>query len=108
MPKQKISMPDDIYGGPTGGAIDKLTGGANQQPQPKAVTPATTEPAAAPPAKGNTRNLKPTSFYLTPQQIKKLDDLAYVYNGRTGKRINRNDIIRHWIDTQDIGSLQGI
>ncbi len=38
------------------------------------------------------------SFYLTPEQESKLDDLAYEYLKRTGKRINRNDIVRHLVD----------
>src|SRR6266496_2971069 len=51
---------------------------------------------------------QPTPFYPTPEQLRKLDDLAYTYNGRTGKRINSNDIGRRLVDTCDIGSLQGL
>jgi hypothetical protein len=59
-------------------------------------------------SQGKTRNVKPTSFYLTDKQLRKLDDLAYIYNGRTGKRINRNDVIRHLVDTCDIGNLHDL
>lgn len=109
MVKKKIAMPDDIYGAESPGAIQKLTGGA-QAPQRPAAPPQTpASPSAGPKATtGPTRNVKPTSFYLTPQQLRKLDDLAYTYNGRTGKRINRNDIIRWLVETCDIGHLQGL
>ena len=48
------------------------------------------------------------SFYLTPEQAEKLDDLAYEHKKRTGKRINRNGIVRHLIDHCSIENLQGI
>lgn len=48
------------------------------------------------------------SFYLTPEQAEKLDDLAYEQKKRTGKRINRNDIVRHLIDHCSIENLQDI
>ncbi len=94
-PKKKIEMPGDIYSEPAG-AIQKLTGGPTTQPEQQSAKT------------GPTRNVKPTSIYLTPEQLRKLDDLAYTYNGRTGKRINRNDIVRRLVDTCDIGSLQGL
>lgn len=48
------------------------------------------------------------SFYLTPEQEQKLDDLAYEHKKRTGKRINRNDIVRHLVDGCNIEDLSGI
>jgi hypothetical protein len=48
------------------------------------------------------------SFYLTPEQEQKLDDLAYEHKKRTGKRINRNDIVRHLVDHCSIEDLQNI
>ena len=48
------------------------------------------------------------SFYLTPEQEQKLDDLTYEHKRRTGKRINRNDIIRHLLDHCSIEDLQNI
>jgi hypothetical protein len=47
------------------------------------------------------------TFYLTSSQANKLDDLAYEHKKRTGRRINRNDIVRHLIDQCDIDSLRG-
>ncbi len=38
------------------------------------------------------------TFYLTSGQADKLDDLAYEHKKRTGKRINRNNIVRYLID----------
>ncbi len=38
------------------------------------------------------------SFYLTSEQERKLDNLAYDFLQRTGKRINRNDIVRFLVD----------
>jgi hypothetical protein len=48
------------------------------------------------------------SFYLTAEQEQKLDDLAYEHKKRTGKRINRNDIVRHLIDHCIIEDLYDI
>lgn len=48
------------------------------------------------------------SFYLTPEQEQKLDDLAYEHKKHTGKRINRNDIVRHLIDHCSIENLYNI
>lgn len=39
------------------------------------------------------------SFYLTPDEARKLNDLEYEQRNRTGRRVNRNDLIRHLIDT---------
>ena len=49
-----------------------------------------------------------TSFYPTPHQLEKLDDLASAYNKRYRRqrpRINRNDIVRYLIDQCEIDSL---
>lgn len=48
------------------------------------------------------------SFYLTAVQANKLEDLAYEHRKRTGRRINRNDIVRHLIDLCDSTSLEGL
>jgi hypothetical protein len=49
--------------------------------------------------------LEKTSFYISHKQLDKLDDMAHEYKKRTGKRINRNDIVRHLIDQVDLESL---
>src|SRR5436189_2363494 len=112
MPPKKVQIPENLYDTQPG-AIQKLTGAPSQrQPQPAAAEAPTTIPSPAETpqqaTKAQARSVKPTSFYLTPAQLRKLDDLAYIYNGRTDKRINRNDIIRHLVDTCDIGNLQGL
>lgn len=115
MSAKKVQIPENLYDSQPG-AIQKLTGTpSREQSQPRALPAAETSLPISNPAetaqqatKTQTRSVKPTSFYLTPTQLRKLDDLAYTYNGRTGKRINRNDIIRHLVDTCDIGNLQGL
>jgi hypothetical protein len=117
MPPKKVHIPENLYNTQRG-AIEKLTGTPPQQqtqppvpPAAEAETPPTPPGPAETPQqapKAQVRNVKPTSFYLTPTQLRKLDDLAYTYNGRTGKRVNRNDIVRHLVDSCDIGNLQGL
>ena len=46
-----------------------------------------------------------TSFYLRLGQSEKLDDLAYGYKKRTGKRIDRQDIVRALIDSSELETL---
>jgi hypothetical protein len=60
--------------------------------------------------KTHTRNVKATSFYLTPAQLRKLDELAFQLNERSDQRINRNDIVRHLVDHcsfEDLAELRG-
>ncbi len=45
------------------------------------------------------------SFYLTSEQERKLDDLAYDFLQRTGQRINRNDIVRFLVDQANVDLL---
>jgi hypothetical protein len=45
------------------------------------------------------------SFYLEPTQTRKLDDLAYQHLTKTGRRINRNDIVRHLIEQCEQSTL---
>jgi len=51
------------------------------------------------------RGLTKTSFYLRPDQIEKLDDLAHECKKRTGRRIDRQDIIRALIDNTDLENI---
>jgi hypothetical protein len=59
------------------------------------------------PSNGETvkRGLIKTSFYLQPDQIEKLDDLGHECKKRTGRRIDRQDIIRALIDSADLESV---
>ncbi len=52
-----------------------------------------------------TAELNKTSFYLTQTQLDKLDELAYAYKRQTGKRINRNDIVRFLVDHARLETL---
>lgn len=48
------------------------------------------------------------SFYLTTEQAEKLDDLAYEHKKRTGRRTNRNEIVRYLIDACSIEHLENL
>lgn len=48
------------------------------------------------------------SFYITPEQALKLDDLAHDFRRAHGKRINRNDIVRYVLDRVTLKSLEGM
>ena len=48
------------------------------------------------------------SFYLNPEQRKKLDTLTVEFWQQNGRMLNRNDIVRHLIDQCDIRNLQGL
>src|SRR6266436_6976949 len=48
-------------------------------------------------AKKYEREVKPTSIYFTDAQLHHLDEMAYTYYMRVGKRINRNDIVRYLV-----------
>ena len=45
------------------------------------------------------------TFYLAPGQLEKLDDLAHAYRKRTGRRVNRNEIIRFLIERAELEML---
>ena len=93
-------------------ALDKLVGGRapqeavevqQQRAGAEAETPTPQETTPARPA--IQRTYKPTSIYLDDSQLDKLDDLAHEYKKRTGKRINRNDVVRALVDQADLPSV---
>jgi hypothetical protein len=45
------------------------------------------------------------SFYLRADQVDRLDELVLTFKKRTGKRINRNDIVRQLVDQCDLDTL---
>jgi|GEM_PF-1831778 hypothetical protein len=116
MAKQKVNISGDIFDEEPG-AIAKLTGAvkARSTEQQSSITP-DLRPASEPGTpeqeqkivQKQTRNVKPTSIYLTPAQLRKLDQLAYEYNEQTNKRINRNDIIRYLVDRCTLEHLRGL
>lgn len=61
-------------------ALDKLTGQSSET------------------VKQPNSEFEKVSFYLRPDQIDKLDELTFAYKKRTGKRINRIELVRQLID----------
>jgi hypothetical protein len=111
MPTKTPDLPDDMFNDDTS-AISRLTGGSPRRREPASASPTT--PAALPTqkeqekekeAQRQRRYLKQTSFYLSPDQLLKLDSLAHTHYVQTGARINRNDIVRHLVDRCKLGDL---
>ena len=44
-------------------------------------------------------------FYLRPDQVDKLDELALAHKGAPASRINRNELVRRLIDRADLQLL---
>lgn len=44
-------------------------------------------------------------YYLTPSQVDKLDDLRIAYRKATGRRLNKQDFMRHIVDSLDLNML---
>ena len=45
------------------------------------------------------------TVYFAKEQVEKLDDLVYQYRKQTGRRINRNMIIRHLVNQITLDQL---
>jgi hypothetical protein len=109
--KTTPELPGDMFNDDHS-AISRLTGGGTgKAPGNATIAEPQSVPSVADPAKkeAQNRSLKQTSFYLSPEQLLKLDDLAHNHYRRTGKRINRNDIVRHLVDRcqlNDIADLE--
>lgn len=72
----------------------------------KTVAPSNSETVT-----GSSGNVIKTSFYLTQDQLDKLDDLVTEYNRRyrrQRKRIDRQDIIRFLIDQCTLESIEDL
>ena len=98
MPKPKrASLPDDTFSTQSS-ALDRLT-----SPDP-VISPdveqyrgsMSTQPKA---------KLKKISVYLTPEQERKLDDLAYEHRRATGESTNRVDVVRMLIEKAALNQL---
>jgi hypothetical protein len=48
------------------------------------------------------------TFYLSSEQVMKLEDLTYQLKKETRKRLNRNDIVRALIDHATLDQLRGV
>lgn len=60
------------------------------------------------PGSSTTEKKSKVSFYLSPEQEEKLNDLEVAFWQQHKKRINRNDIVRYLIDHCSIHSLEGL
>jgi hypothetical protein len=45
------------------------------------------------------------TFYLRPDQVEKLDEMVIAYKRRTGRRTNRNALMRLLLDRVEIDQL---
>ncbi len=95
--KQRAQVPDDTFNNRS--AIEKLTGVPVGQ---SAAQPGAEEQDIK---TAEERKQKPTSFYLDDETLRRLDRLAYEYNVQTGKRINRNHIVRFLTAGVELGDL---
>ncbi len=118
MPGRRATVPGEVFGRrPT--ALEKLTGGAEVDretvppangstvpPDHRFTAAAANESAApAPGRKAGKTGGEKTTFYLRPDQLDKLDELALAYRRRTGRRIDRQDIVRALIDYCTLDTL---
>lgn len=79
--------------------VKPLNGDAPKQPNSN----------TAQPQSGKTVKQKgKTSFYLADGQEEKLEELAFRFLQQHGRRINRNEIVRHLIDRCTLESLEGL
>ena len=119
MASKRANVPGSAFG-KAPGALEKLTGRA---PVEEPTSPQDSETAT--PESGNTgspensdtvlrqnsepmrSNTEKFTIYVSPEQLDKLDELALAYRKRTGKRINRNVIMRKLIDVCDLELLLG-
>lgn len=105
--KTTPELPGDMFNDDHS-AISRLTGGGTGKAT-VAEQKSTPSPVESAKREAQNRSLKQTSFYLSPEQLLKLDDLAHNHYRRTGKRINRNDIVRYLVDRcqlNDIADLE--
>jgi hypothetical protein len=108
MAPKRATIPADTFAKPPS-ALDKLTG--------RTRTEGTVEPhngGTVPPENSNTVKQQVAgedvarekiTFYLRPDQADKLDDLVLAYKRQTGKRINRNEVVRRLVDFCDLDVL---
>ncbi len=118
MSPKRASVPQDTYGNRPS-ALDKLTGrapqnipahqtekGDQQFPSPsveqenrKTGEPQDSNTVLLQSAeKDDSSTREKITFYLRPDQIDKLDELTLAYKRQTGKRLNRNALVRQLID----------
>lgn len=130
MPAKRATVPDDAFKTKTRRTLDRLTDEpASEGDAPTAAHGSTVIPQGSATVlhpKGNEvlredvdtvlpssrvvgkTGGEKTTFYLRPAQLDQLDELVYQYKKRTGRRINRNDVVRQLIDQADVEALLGV
>ena len=117
MPSKRAQVPEEPFA-KRPSALEKLTGAGTpvedytatqqgaktvlQSSSNAAAQPSGRADAASPAGKASNEKI---SFYLRPDQVDKLDDLALAYKKRTGTRLNRNELVRRLIDRADLQLL---
>ena len=117
MAPKRANVPNTAFG-KAPGALDKLTGRVPMEdvavPQDiKTSTPqgsnsdipGNSETVTQQNSEEGKANTEKFTIYVSPDQLDKLDELALAYRKRTGKRINRNVIMRKLIDVCDLELL---
>ena len=120
MPSKRAQVPEEPFA-KRPSALEKLTGAGTPleedtatqrsaktvlRSSSNAVSQSDDQAEAATPA-GKAGNEK-ISFYLRPDQVDKLDELALAYKKRTGVRLNRNELVRRLIDRADLELLDAV
>ena len=118
MPSKRAQVPEEPFA-KRPSALEKLTGAGTPLEEDtatlegaKTVLQSSSNAAAHPSGRaeaatsaGKVSNEK-ISFYLRPDQVDKLDELALAYKKRTGIRLNRNELVRRLIDRVDLQLLE--
>lgn len=93
---KRASLPDDTFGSQSS-ALDRLT---SAEP----IMPPVEQHYGVEPEQQKTK-LKKISVYLTPEQERKLDDLAYEHRKATGDSTNRVDVVRMLVEKAALSTL---
>lgn len=117
MAPKRANVPNTAFG-KAPGALDKLTGRVPSEDAPsppdietatpqdvKTDTPENSKTVSRQSGVEGKANTEKFTIYVSSEQLDKLDELALAYRKRTGKRINRNVIMRKLIDVCDLDLL---
>jgi hypothetical protein len=108
MAPKRAAIPADTFTKPPS-ALDKLTGRTRTEETVEPQYSDTVVPQNSNTVKqhidGEDVAREKITFYLRPDQTDKLDDLVRAYKRQTGKRINRNEVVRRLIDFCDLDVL---
>ena len=88
-----------------GNTAEQLHGSTVSQYESTTVKPSNEITAGSSERKRGEAGSEKTTFYLRPDQLDKLDELALAYKKQTGQRIDRQDIVRRLIDRCDLQML---